>query len=93
MTKLPRRWSSRLTELARQAEGEHQLACSTAWQSIEHVIRCGEVLAEAKAEIPHGQWLAYIADNLSFGPRQAQKYIRLAAHRDELAIRLLNSHS
>jgi hypothetical protein len=34
--------------------------------------------------MPHGQWLDWIESNLSFGPRRAQKFCRLAEHADQV---------
>jgi hypothetical protein len=84
LIELPRRWSEELEELGRLAEGEHQLTNRSARQTLDHAIRCGEYLAEAKAKVAHGQWLHWIRDHLSYGPRKCQKYMFLAQNREEL---------
>lgn len=44
--------------------------------------RWGELMIEAKAIVPHGQWLPYLEKNFPFlGKRQANRYMELA--RDE----------
>ena len=48
--------------------------------SLSAAVEAGGLLAEAKAWIKHGLWLAWIGENLSFSPRTAQKYMRLAAN-------------
>jgi phage N-6-adenine-methyltransferase len=78
--------------LAEAIEREHQAATRAARASIEHAIRCGELLLQAKALVAHGEWLPWIKSNLSFGPRQAQKYCRLAEHDDLLQMRTPGSH-
>jgi hypothetical protein len=75
---------TRPEDLAEAIEREHQAANDAARTAIEHLIRCGELLIEAKKAVPHGEWLPWIRANLSFCPRQAQKYMRLAEHADHL---------
>jgi hypothetical protein len=41
-------------------------------------IRLGEVLAEIKERVGHGNWLPYIEENISIGRHQAANYMRLA---------------
>src|SRR3954447_19898437 len=71
---------SKIAALSAQIEAEHMAAIGSARSAIGHAVRCGQLLVEAKAAVPHGQWLNWVAANLSFGPRQAQKYARLATH-------------
>jgi hypothetical protein len=51
---------------------------------------CGELLDRVKrsGELKHGQWLAWVKDNLEFSDRTAQVYIRLWIHREAIAKRL-----
>ena len=56
---------------------------------LKHAIECGRLLIEAKATLPHGAWLPWLEANVSFGARQAQKYMRLADHADALPNRTL----
>jgi hypothetical protein len=74
-----------LPDLVTRIEAEHEAANRDARSALEHAVRCGELLAQAKASLEHGQWLRWIGDHLSFGERQAQKYLRLAACKAELA--------
>ena len=64
----------------RANNAEHGQAHAAAKTAIENAIECGRLLLEAKSQVAHGEWLPWIEANLSFGPRQAQKYIRLADH-------------
>jgi hypothetical protein len=49
-----------LADLAAQIEREHGFAVSAARNAVEHVVRCGRLLREAKAKLPHGQWLPWL---------------------------------
>jgi hypothetical protein len=74
----------RLPVLAAQINQAHDLACRSAQSAISHAIAVGEGLLEAKALLGHGEWLPWLAENFDFSERTAQKYIRLAKHRDEV---------
>jgi phage N-6-adenine-methyltransferase len=80
-----------LPDLAQAIEAEHQAAVGAARVSLEHAARCGALLLEAQAQC-ETLWSQWVDANLSFGERQAQKYMRLSR-----AVRvkpeLLNSHS
>jgi hypothetical protein len=76
--------------LAQAIEREHEAAIGAARACLEHAIRCGELLIRAKAGVPHGEWRLWIEANLSFGARQAQKYMRLAERGERM--RIANSH-
>jgi hypothetical protein len=71
--------SSGSAALVPRINAAHDQAHQSARTAIEHAVECGRLLLEAKAKVAHGQWLPWIEANLSFGVRQAQKYIRLAA--------------
>jgi hypothetical protein len=73
-----------IVALPAQIEAEHQAALGAARSAIEHAVRCGELLIKAKAGARRGSWLHWVEINLSFGARQAQKYMRLAEHAAEL---------
>jgi hypothetical protein len=52
-----------------------------AWQgSLEGIFRTGNMLETAKAELPHGEWLLMIKNDLQFEPRTAQRLIEIARH-------------
>lgn len=80
-----------LADIAAQINGMHVRANAQAREALATAKACGELLIRAKAEVKHGDWLPWIAANLSFGPRQAQKYIKLARYWDELEAKS-NSH-
>lgn len=51
-------------------------------------IEVGRLLSEAKEEVPHGQWESWIKENLSFGPRQARRYLEIYRDRDAVMERV-----
>src|SRR4051794_17958061 len=80
-------------ELAERIEHEHRLAEGCARDALEHAFRCGELLLQAKRIVGHGNFLPWLAANIrGFGARQAQKYMRVAKHREALANANPGSH-
>jgi hypothetical protein len=67
-----------LTDLGARINESHHLALKHADKAIEHAIACGQMLLEAKAKVPHGKWLPWLRDNITFGERSAQGYMRIA---------------
>ncbi len=65
-------------ELAECISKEHQACRSAAQSAVQHAIRAGELLLEAKSKIPHGQWLSWLEGNCGVAERTAQAYMRLA---------------
>ena len=70
--------------LAQEINAEHAAAHADARSGLERRSACGELLLQVKAQTAHGAWLPWIDANLTFGARQAQKYIRLAESWDRL---------
>lgn len=67
-----------LSALAERISAEH-LACRTAYQdSLSHARACGELLIQAKAEVKHGSWLPWLAENTQIGERSARAYMQVA---------------
>lgn len=56
-----------------------------------HHIEAGRLLTEQKAEIPEGQWLEWVGNNLEFTERTARRYMEAYGHREELSDRTLTS--
>lgn len=42
------------------------------------ILRIGQRLIEAKAMLPHGDWLPWLTEQVEFSERQAQRFMRLA---------------
>ena len=44
----------------------------------------GEKLTEQKERTPHGKWIPWVETNLTFGRRQAAKYMQVYRHKEDL---------
>ncbi len=73
-----------LAELAGRINAEHQQAETALRSGLEHARRAGELLIEAKGQCPHGRWLPWLEANVTFSPRTAQAYMRVADRWEEL---------
>ncbi len=71
-------------ELAREINAEHRAFIGTLRKTVEHGIRAGELLMEAKSQCEHGGWLPWLEANFDGAHRTAQEYMRLYNHRDEI---------
>ncbi len=67
---------NQLAVLGNEINACHQRAQMHAGKAVENAIRCGQRLAEAKASVPHGQWLPWLRENVSFSERSVQAYMR-----------------
>jgi phage N-6-adenine-methyltransferase len=74
----------RLHDLAQAIEHEHQATLGAFRTTLDHAIRCGELLIQAKAQVPHGQWLPWVKANLTLKLRQCQVCMRIAEKREAL---------
>lgn len=72
--------SALATPLIASIRREHQLAQDAFQSAVEHAVRCGELLNEAKAQVPHGAWLPWLNEHFPASHRTAQGYMRLARH-------------
>jgi Protein of unknown function (DUF3102) len=70
--------SNSLADLAARIKAEHETAFGHTRLAVQHAAKCGRLLIEAKAQVEHGQWLPWVEANTGIGPRQCQKYMRLA---------------
>lgn len=57
---------------------EHKAAQSSMKDALLHAIATGQLLAEAKTQIKHGEFKAFIADNFEFSYRSAASYMKVA---------------
>lgn len=57
---------------------EHRMARQSAESAVEHAIRCGQLLADVKAALPHGQFGKWIETNCEFSPQTARLYMKAA---------------
>lgn len=51
---------------------------------LQFAIEAGDLLLQAKQQVQHGSWAAWIAANCRFSERTAQAYMRVAGNRGEL---------
>lgn len=65
---------------------EHRLARQSAESAVEHAIRCGQMLADVKAALPHGQFGRWVAEHCEFSGRAARAYMRAAARQSGNAL-------
>jgi len=76
--------SNRLPELAARINQEHAAANDAVKRGLGHAMVAGELLLEAKATVPHGQWADWLKANTTVSDRTAQRYMQLAKQRAEL---------
>jgi Protein of unknown function (DUF3102) len=74
-----------LIDLARAIETEHQAAIGASRAALQHAVRCGELLIQAKTAVGHGDWLPWLEANCTLRPRTAQVYMRLARELPKLS--------
>ncbi len=53
-------------------------------RSLQNGLRIGEILTQQKAELEHGRFVPWIAENLPFSERTARNYMMLHTRRDEI---------
>jgi hypothetical protein len=71
-----------LVELAKRITHEHAQVTACFRKGVDHALRAGELLEQAKAECGHGSWMAWLELNCpSVSVRQAQRYLRLWVNR------------
>jgi hypothetical protein len=59
----------------------HGEICQAARTTIDKAIRIGELLAEQKARLKHGEWLPWLKANVQFTARTASNYQRVFENR------------
>ncbi len=69
-----------LPELASVANREHALVRDSAVSMVEHAIAAGQALADAKAKLEHGEWLAWLGGNFEGSRQTADVYRTVAAN-------------
>ena len=69
-----------LSDLAAQANENHQLAEATAGSALEYARKSGAALIEAKSLVKHGEWMAWMSSNFNGSKSAAQRYMTLAAN-------------
>jgi Protein of unknown function (DUF3102) len=65
-------------DLAGEINAEHGLVETYKHNTIEHAIRCGELLREMKRRVGHGNWLAWVQEHFQASERTARNYMEIA---------------
>lgn len=68
-------------QLAVEINEQHALAATHADLAVNYAKRAGVLLLQVKQSLPHGDFLPWIAANISVSERQAQRYINVARRR------------
>ena len=72
------------TTLPDQINAEHLACMQAAGKALEHAMRCGDLLMEAKAGCQHGDWQGWLAEHFEGSDRTARAYMQLADNRELL---------
>ena len=81
----PRPMPRQASTLAMEIKNEHQLAL-TNWESVvEHAIRIGELLLEAKKMVGHGGFMSWVEANCPFKHGMGLIYMNMAKHKSALS--------
>lgn len=65
-------------DLAREINAEHDHVETHKHRTIQHAIRCGELLLEMKQRVGHGNWLAWVEEHFEASERTARNYMVIA---------------
>jgi predicted transcriptional regulator len=71
-----------LEQLAATANREHALALEAGTAMMGHIIAAGEALIAARRQVPHGQWLSWLVENIDQAPCTVTQHMRLARKKD-----------
>jgi hypothetical protein len=74
----------RLDTLAQQINEEHRAFLTTFRKTLQHAIKLGELLTQAKEQCPYGTWLPWLERNFEGAARTAQDYMSLYKGRDKI---------
>lgn len=69
-----------LDTLAAEINAHHRAFVEALRTAFERAILAGNLLIEAKAQVPHGEWLPWLRANFEGHTRTAQGYMQLACH-------------
>jgi Protein of unknown function (DUF3102) len=84
---------NRLADLAARIRTAHEAATRSAQDAMERSLECGRWLLEARAWLPSDMtWENWVAANLPFGRRQAERYVRLARYEPQIPAATSQSH-
>ena len=82
----PDGFSNSLADLAARINGAHAEVLASLRTTLTKAMAVGDLLIEAKGQVPHGQWLPWLAERCpALSDRTARHYMRLARNREALA--------
>ena len=84
MGEIEQRNATGLDVIASRINEEHRACTQAAISALEHAIRAGQMLLEAKAKAGHGNWLGWLDANFEGSRSTAHAYMKLARRQDEL---------
>lgn len=73
-----------LITLASEINSEHENCNIAILDGLQHAIKAGELLLQAKELVNHGEWLPWLKSNVSFSERTAQNYMRVFQRKNEI---------
>ena len=74
-----------LRSLAAKIRAEHGKATASAINALEHAVKAGRLLIEAKGAVDHGKWLPWLKANCpEISDRTVQAYMQVAKHAPKL---------
>ena len=65
-------------DLVREINTEHGHVETHKRNTVQHAIRCGELLLEMKRRVGHGNWLAWVGEHFDASERTARNYMEIA---------------
>jgi hypothetical protein len=75
-----------LAQLAAQINRERESGDRAAKKSLEHYMKCGEMLLRAKKACGHGNFLDWMKANVKFSQQRCSEYMRLYTYRDKVPV-------
>jgi hypothetical protein len=84
VTKEDNRRAAQLGGLVKKIDKEIKNCGKAVRSALEHARKAGNYLLEARKLISHGEWAAWVTDNVKLPLRSAQLYMRIAKRWDEL---------
>jgi hypothetical protein len=70
--------------LPRKIKVEHAKCIAAGQEALRHAINCGKYLTEAKANVPHGEWIEWVKANCQFSKKTDEVYRALFRAKEEL---------
>ena len=71
-------------DLVEQINAEHKACLDSANDALDHAMRCGELLIEAKQQCHHGEWSLWLADSFTGSDSTARAYMRIGRNREAI---------